>query len=311
MAHIARFIAATFVTSLLFCQSLAAQSEQSETSAQRSPWIFSGTGYGVHQDDADLKDSDGSFNVDRWFVNAGVTFAWSKRDMIGVTVGGGKDIYEFDGLGSFGGGQPWGNISDTRLTVLSRTGIGESSVLTIVPTVRVNGESGADTGDSTTYGLFAAVTWRMNPNLTIGPGVGVFTKLEGGTKVFPVLAIDWNITDRWNFSTSSGAGSSQGSGLTLSYKLNEDWSFGLTGRYEDLEFRLDEKGIEPGGIGSDKSLPLLASVKLKPNRYFSVSLFAGAQWMGKLELEDSHGHKIQESDYDPALLVGASIEARF
>ena len=317
MALITRFLAATIFTGFMFCQPLAAQSDQldpseaSEQPKQRSPWIFSGTAYGVHQDDADLTDTDGSFNVDRWFVNAGVTFAWSKRDMIGVTVGGGKDIYEFDGLGSFGGGQPWGDVSDTRLTILSRTGIGETSVLTIVPTIRVNGEDGADKGDSTTYGVFAALTWKMNKSLTIGPGFGLFTKLEGGTKIFPVLAINWDITDRWNFATGGGAGSSQGSGLTLNYKLNDVWSLGLTGRYEDLEFRLDEKGVEPGGIGRDKSLPLVASVKMQPNRYFSVSLFAGAQWMGKLELDDADGHKVQESDYDPALLLGATIVARF
>lgn len=308
MARISRFFVAAFGISLLFCQPLAAQSEQSK---QHSPWIFSGTGYGVHQDDADLTDTGGSFNVDRWFVNAGVTYAWSKRDMVGITVGAGKGIYEFDGLGSFGNGQPWGDISDTRLSMVGRMGIGETSVVTIVPTVRVNGESGANTGDSTTYGMFAAFTWQLSENLTIGPGLGVFTKLDDGVRVFPVLAIDWNITDRWKFSTGGGAGSSQGAGLTLSYKLNEDWSFGLTGRYENLEFRLDEKGVEPGGIGKDKSLPVVASVVLKPNRVFSLSLFAGVQWMGKLELEDASGHKIQESDYDPALLVGASIEARF
>lgn len=131
MAHTSRLFAATFFTSLLFCQSLAARSDQLEPSEQlnasnqRNPWVFSGAGYGVHHDNADLTDTGGSFSTDQWFVNAGVTFAWGERDMIGITVGGGKDIYEFDGLGSFGDGQPWDDISDTRLTLLSRTGMGK------------------------------------------------------------------------------------------------------------------------------------------------------------------------------------------
>ena len=332
MVHCPRLFTATLVTGLLFCHSLAAQSELSElaeltetpeTSEQpekpnqekqpkkRSPWIFSGTTYGVHQDEADMTDSGGSFSVDRWFVNAGVTFAWSRRDMVGVTVGGGKDLYDFDGLGSFGGGNPWGDVSDARISVVSRTGFGESSVLTIIPTVRINKENGADTGDSTTYGLFAAYTWRISKSLTVGPGFGVFTKLDDGTKFFPVLAIDWNINDRWNLSTGSGVGSSQGTGLTLAYKLNQDWSFALSGRYENLEFRLNEKGVAPGGLGHDQSFPLVASVNLKPNKLFNVSLFAGMNWFGQLKIEDPDGRKLQETDYDPALLVGVQFEGRF
>lgn len=305
MVHATRILAATLFTSVLLCHSPSSQAQS------QSPWIFTADALGVHQNDTDMTDTGGSFNVDRWFVSGGVTFAWNARDMVGVSIGGGKSIYDFDGQGGFAGGDPWNNVSDTRLTFIGRMGFGDTGVLTLVPTIRVNGESGASTGDSTTYGLFAAASWRLSESLTIGPGIGVFTRLEDGVRVFPVLAVDWDISDRWNLATGSGVASSQGPGLTLRYKLNDDWSFGLTGRYEDLEFRLDDKGVAPNGIGRDQSFPMVVSVQLKPNNTFQMSLFAGAQMMGQLRLEDSKGKKLQETDYDAALIVGASIEARF
>lgn len=273
------------------------------------PWIFTANAIGVHQSEVDMNDTGGSFYVDRWFVNGGVTFAWSARTSLGIVVGGGKAIYEFDGNGA-AGGDWWSDISDTRVSLVGRIGFGDTGVLTIVPTLRDNAEDGAGSGDGQTYGLFAAVTWRLSEELTIGPGIGVFSRLEDGTRAFPLLAIDWDISDRWNLATGNGVGSSQGPGLTLNYKLNDDWSFGLTGRYEDLEFRLDNKAIAPGGVGRDQAFPLVVSAALTPNPRLRFSVFAGASLLGKLEVKSLSGNKI-ESDYDPALLAGVSAEFRF
>jgi len=288
---------------MFFCQSVVAQTERP------SPWIYTANAVGAHQSEADLSDTGGSFNVDRWFVSAGVMYAWSARTSIGVSVGGGKAIYEFDGNG-VAGGDWWGDISDTRVSLIGRIGFGETGVLTVLPTFRNNAEDGAGSNDGETYGLFAAATWRLSESLTIGPGIGVFSRLEDSARVFPVLAIDWDISDRWNLATGNGVGSSQGAGLTLKYKLSDAWSFGLTGRYETLEFRLDNKGVAAGGVGRDQSFPLVAGAVLKPNRKLKFSVFAGVSLLGKLEVKDLSGGRI-ETDYDPALLVGASAEVRF
>lgn len=296
-------ITAPLFATLLLCQPVAAQAQRP------SPWIFTANAIGVHQSEADLNDTGGSFNVDRWSVNGGVTFARSDRTSLGVTVGGGKAVYEFDG-NSAAGRDWWGTISDTRVSLVGRMGLGDTGVLTIVPTLRYNSEDGAGAGDSQTYGLSAAATWRLSEDLVIGPGIGVFSRLENGARVFPLLAIDWDITDRWNLATGSGVGSSQGAGLTLNYKFNDDWSFGLTGRYEKLEFRLGNKGIAPGGVGRDQSFPLVVSAALTPNPGLRFSLFAGASLLGELEVKSLAGNRI-ESDYDPALLIGASAEFRF
>jgi len=278
---------------------------------QRGPWLFSVDGGGMHQSEADLSDSTGGFAMDRWFVSGSVNYGWSRRDSVGISIGGGQSNYDFNDESSFGGGAPWEKIDDTRVSLNGRFGFGETGSIFIIPTLRYNGEKDASSSDSRTWGLFAAATWKVKDNLTIGPGIGIFSRLENGTRVFPVLAIDWDISERWNLSTGRGLASSVGPGLTLSYKLNDDWSFGVAGRYENQEFRLDDDGPAPGGIGRDKSIPLVFSAALTPNEKLNFSVFAGIEFAGELRIRDALDVTVDKSDYDPALLVGVTFEVRF
>jgi hypothetical protein len=279
--------------------------------AQNGPWSFRIEGGAAHQSDSDLKDGGGKFSLDRWFVSAGIDYAWNQRNSAGISVGGGRSDYVFDEQTAFGGGNPWGEIEDLRLAVTTRFKISNTGTGILIPTVRTNSESGADSGDSRTYGLFAAVAWRVNEGLTIGPGIGMFSRLEDGTRIFPILVIDWDIGERWNLSTGRGLAASQGPGLTLSYKVSKRWKIGLTGRYEDLEFRLDDEGAAPGGIGRDQSFPLVLSGVFDAGPMASFSVFAGAELSGKLKLNNAFDELVDESSYDPAAIFGATVELRF
>jgi long-subunit fatty acid transport protein len=278
---------------------------------QEGPLTFRIAGGGVHQSEADLSDSSGGFALDRWFISAGIDYAWNLRNSIGFSVGGGRSTYEFNDTTGLGGGDPWNRIEDARVSVTWRFGFGETGSMIIIPTARFNGENGASSGDSSTYGLYAATAWRINESLTIGPGIGVFSRLEDGTRIFPILALDWDITDRWELATGRGLAASQGPGLTLGYKLNEDWTLGLAGRYEDIEFRLDDKGQAAGGVGRDQSVPLVFMATLEPSPKLRLSVFAGAEFNGTLKLKDAQGDVVDESGYDPAPIFGASFDFRF
>ncbi|MGA9575427.1 MAG: hypothetical protein WBS20_15915 [Lysobacterales bacterium] len=305
MIHSNSMITAVTLSAMLYAMPVSAQQQKT------SPWYFTIDGIGVHQSEAALKDSTGGFAKDAWFVSARVDYAWSRRDSIGLSVGGGLYNYDFNDETGFGGGEPWNKVDDARVSLSGRFGFGETGTVFIIPTLRFNGEKDASFSDSRTWGIFAAMTWQLRDDLNIGPGIGIFSRLENGTKVFPVLAIDWDISERWNLSTGRGLASSQGPGLTLSYELNEDWSFGMTGRYENVEFRLDDKGPAAGGIGRDQSIPLVFSAGLTPNKQMNFSVFAGLEFNGKLKLKDSTGTVVEESDYDSALLFGAAFMFRF
>jgi hypothetical protein len=303
-----RFTAVLTLLILLVSLSIG---ELAAQSSQDSPVSFTVDGAAVHQASSDLKDGGGDFDLDRWFLSAGINYSWNPRNSIGFTVGGGKSSYHFDPESGFGAGDPWDKVNDLRFSVPMRFKVSEKATAIVIPSVRFNGESGADTSDSRTWGLLAAVAWRLSSELTIGPGIGVFSKLDDGNRIFPVLAIDWDINERWNLGTGAGLAASQGPGLTLSYKVSEHWKIALSGRYEDLEFRLDEDGPAPAGIGRDQSFPLVLSAQVQPNPKITMSLFAGLEFGGKLKLKDSLGDLVAESSYDPAPLIGVRFAARF
>jgi len=277
---------------------------------QTSPFLFRVAGGGVHQTEVDLTDSSGGFSVDSVFIGASLDFGWSLRDSIGISIGGGKSSYEFNDSSAFGGGKPWSKITDTRLSLTWRTGLGERGSFFLIPTLRRDGSGSASSSDSTTYGLYAAAAWRLNESLTIGPGIGALTRLEDSTRFFPILAIDWDITERWNLSTGKGMAASRGPGLTLNYHLNDDWSLGVAGRYEDTEFRLGNKDPVAGGVGRDLSVPIVFLATLKPSPKLEFSVFTGVELFGTLKLKDPDGHVLDESNYDPAPLFGVTFEVR-
>lgn len=296
------YLLAWLIIGLLFAGQVAAQD------AASSPFLFQINGGGVHQAESDLSDSNGGFAVDRGFVSASFDFGWSQRDSIGISIGGGKSSYEFNAQSTFGGGQPWGKIQDSRVALTWRAGFGDRGSFFLMPALHMDGESGAS--DDTTYGVFAAAAWRLNETLTIGPGLGVFTRLEDSSRLFPILAIDWDISPRWNLATGSGLAASRGPGLTLKYQLNDNWDLGISGRYEDVEFRLDNKGPHAGGVGRDLSVPLVFLATLQPSPKLKFTVFTGIELFGTLKLKDQAGSILDESDYDPAPVFGATFEVR-
>lgn len=275
---------------------------------QTDPWSFDIEGGFAAQQEADFSDAAGGFSVDREFISAGLDYRWSFRDSVGVSIGGGNADYDFSGTV---GAAPWGKIEDRRISFSGRFALGETGSIFIIPTLRLNGESDARSSDSRSWGVMGGVAWRLDENLTIGPGIGVFGRIEDSTRVFPILLIDWNIGERWNLSTGRGLAASQGPGLTLSYRLAEAWSLRLTGRYEEIQFRLGDRGPAPGGVGTDQAIPLVLGAAWEPNPSVALSVFAGMEFGGGLELKDAAGRVLWTQDYDPAPLLGATFAFRF
>ncbi len=282
-------------------------------SAQPAPggWSFTVDGLYAVQGDADLGEDDGEFSLRRAYIAASLDYLWTPRTALGVSLGGGVTRYDFSGQTGLGDGEPWEDIEDWRLSLVSRFEINERVSGIVIPSYRVNRESGASSSDADTWGLLAGVSWRLRPGLTLGPGIGVFDRLEESTAVFPILVIDWDITERWNLSTGRGLAASQGPGLTLGYTATEAWTISLVGRYEQIDFRLDEQGPAPGGIGRDEVFPLVISADWSPHPGMRLGVFIGGEFGGELELADRFGDVIERSDYDTALIAGAGFMMRF
>ncbi len=252
-------------------------------------------------------EGGGKVSVARAFVGVGFTAPVAPGARMGLSVGAGATDYEF----SDGAQALWSGIRDARVSLPISFGLGDSARAIIIPSVRWNAEPDADLEDGQTEGVIATVFWRVSDSLTIGPGVGVFSELTDDTDVFPFLAIDWAITDRWSLTTGQGVGASEGPGIGLSYQTTETLDLGLAARYESTQFRLDDRGIAPDGIGEFQAVPVVLTLDWRPNPGVSVSAFAGVETGGEMTLRDEDGRIVQQNDVDTAAVLGAQVLVRF
>ena len=273
-------------------------------------WQISAEAGAVHQWQSGI-DEGGDLSVDAWSFRLGANRAWTSALRAGLSAGVGQRNYQFTGAAGFGGSRPWSDVRDARISASLNWQANERWNVFAIPTVRWSAETGAALDDGRTGGLLAAATYRVNDRLSIGPGFGVFSELEDETGWFPILAVDWQITDRMSLRTGRGFASTRGPGLALVWDASERWSFSVGGRYEKERFRLDDGGIAPDGIGQETSVPLYLGITRSFGRTASFSVIAGAKMGGRLRLEDDNGDLLEESDYDTAPFAGATFDLRF
>lgn len=280
--------------------------------AQPAPggWQFSAEAGALHQWESNIDDG-GKLSVDAWSLRLGASRVWTPKLRAGLSAGLGQNKYSFSGNTGFGGSRPWSNVREARLSASINWQANEQWNIFAIPTVRWAAETGATLDDGRTLGLLAAATYRVNDRLSIGPGVGVFSELEDSADWFPILAVDWQITERISLRTGRGFAATRGPGLVLVWDPSKRWSFSLGGRYEKDRFRLDDDGIAPGGIGQDRAVPLYLGVTRRFSPNGSLSFLAGTEVGGQLRLEDERGDLIEKSDYDIAPFAGAAFNYRF
>jgi hypothetical protein len=274
-------------------------------------WSFTLRGGYVHQFDADIDNNGGTFSVNRFVIQGGATYATENRRSVSLSLGYDFDGYDFSGEAGFAGLRPWGDINTVRLGVPISWGLDDKWTLFVIPNVRLTAERGARLGDSVQGGGFAGASFRVNDRLTIGPGVGVVTQIGDSPDVFPVLLVNWKITDSLSLETGRGLGATLGPGLFLNWEASGKWRFSLGGRYERLRFRLNDEGIAPEGVGEDRSFPIFVGVTHRFNRQVQASLSGGFELGGQFRLDDENGNEIIEEDYDTAGFVGITFRYRF
>lgn len=296
-----------FISTLITIPGLQA----AESKQQFGPWVWGLSGGAVHQFDADLSDADGEFNVTRGVVQASLGYAWDRRTSVSLSLGAGNSDYDFSPLATIDGQQPWEKIEDYRISLPVRFSPTENSNIIFIPSVRTAKESGASATAGRTEGFIGGMSWKLSETLTIGPGMGWFSEVGGGSNAFPILVVDWKITDKLSLSTGRGLAVSQGPGLTLDYQVAKKWRLGLSGRYEKSRFALSGDAAGAGDVGEDRSLPLVFSLNYSPWPRTSITAMWGAEFDGSLRLEDEQGRRIAKSDFDTAPVFGLSFSSRF
>jgi hypothetical protein len=144
----------------------------------------------------------------------------------------------------------------------------------------------------------------------LGAGVGIFSRLEE-VSYFPMVVIDWNITEQLRLSNPFHGGPTGPAGLELSYALDQSWEIAFGGAYRSLRFRLNDEGIASNSIFQEKAVPVWGRITSRFGSQVKVDLNAGAFLSGKLKIENQDGHEISEDQYDAAPFIALTVSLTF
>ena len=247
---------------------------------------------------SDLADQ-GSFSVDRGVVEYRLAKRLGKRWFAGFSAGYGEDRYRFDDTpASF---SPWQDIRSLQFGVALRYLADNSWTLFGLPVLRYAAEDNVSLDQGRELGLIAGASYRFNDRLTIGPGLGAFRGIGNEDDLFPVLFINWRMTETLSLETGRGLAATRGPGLALRWRPMQNWEFGVAARYEKYRFRL-ENGAD--SIGQDKSVPVIATAGWQPGAGLKLSALVGVETAGVLSVENSDGNLVGEQSYSTAPIAG-------
>lgn len=256
-------------------------------------------------------DGGGEFNVTRLGLSQDA--AITATDRLRLSFGSTYNYYNFDFSGSRGlaGLRPWRNINISNNSVRVSYALNENWGIFVMPIISYGAEFGAPFWDSLTVGGMAGVSYATGPDLRLGVGGFVGTRLEDSVIGYPIAFFDWGITERLRLTTlASGARNDFGPKAEISYDLGRGFKAATNVGFEFNRFRLDKNGNFPRGIGEFKALPWVARISYDVNKYITVNTYGGLLFFGSLELEDMNGKRIRKEDYDTAPFIGGSLTIR-
>lgn len=299
---------ALIATVLVLSAAPAALARQDQQPAKT--WEFRvGTGLS-HQFDGDI-DSGGEFNVTRVHGEFGATYTFNPDLKIDLSFGYEYSGYDFSGSSGFGALDPWEDIHSLRLRALLTARIDDQWSVFGGPVITLAGED-ADFDDGVSGGGLIGASYRVSDTLTLGGGIALISELEDDVAVFPVFVVNWNFAQDWTLRNSQATlGLGQGGGLEVAWEFADDWELGLGVQYQWRQFRLDDTGTAPNGVGEELSIPLYANATWQISPTAQLSMFAAVAVGGEIEVQDSSGSTISDQDYDPAGLLGARFTLRF
>jgi hypothetical protein len=277
--------------------------------AQESRWHPFITVTPVYEGKGDL-DRGGDFSVWRANLSAGAVRDLGGGNSAGVALSYDYADYSFSSPAAFGGVAPWDIVQRYGVAIPLSFALQDGWSLGVIPSVDWFRENGADTGDSLVAGAIVSATKRFADGNRLGFGVGVYDGIEE-TRVFPFLAVDWRLSDRWRIINPLAAGPTGPAGLELDYIFNNDWALGIGAAWRVTRFRLSESGPVPGGIGEERGAPVFLRATRNLGKQTSLHLYAGVVAAGEFRVEDSSGNVLRKEDYDPAPFLGVTFSGRF
>jgi len=205
---------------------------------------------------------------------------------------------------------PWGSVNTFHIVPNATILVGNHfSVVAAVP-IHYAGETGARR-NGLAAGISGLVRWQITDTFQIGVGIGVTSQLEDNAETFPIVSLDWDISDSLVFQTEGSW--IQGGNATLLWGPNKAIRLTVSAGYERNRFRLDDNGFrtDRNGIGEVTAVPLEVGVRFRlyERAFFDFRLGLGVA--GKLRVENDNGGELYEEDYDPSPRLALALTLPF
>ena len=232
----------------------------------------------------------------------------NKGTIVGVGIDYLHDSFNFDDNNVLAGQDPWSHINRINITARLSHNLNDKWTFIISPGINFSGESGSTFGESLTYRGIAGLTYKINEELLVGPGIIATTRLEEDFIAFPGLIINWKINDNTILSSIiTGIRPELGPVLSINHFFNRKLSGSFSISYEFSRFRLDDEGISPDGIGDVIALPVWISLGYYLSKSLKFEVYTGTAFLGEMELENDKGSRVGKDNFGPMFLLGAGV----
>lgn len=288
---------------------VAVGATQAQAQPQGTGWVPFASVTPVYQGKGDL---DGGGNYSAWstILRAGIQGDLGGGRRAGVVLNYDYTDYAFSSGGAFGAVAPWGAVQRYGVAAPLSFAVGDGWSLGLSPSVDWIHEKGADAGESLTWGAVALATKVFADGNRLGFGLGVFDRLDE-TSIFPLLIVDWKLSDRWRLVNPLPAGPTGPAGLELDYRFDGGWNLGLGAARRTTRFRLSAAGPVANGVGEERGVPVFLRATRSLGPAVRLNLYAGLVTAGQLRLEDASGNVLRQVDFGTAPILGATLAARF
>lgn len=274
-------------------------------SAQFAPAPFAIAG--EHQLSSDL-DGGGSFTRSSARIRLSAPLYLGDETIVGISGGYSYDLFDFSGTGT----DPWANINRARLGMVAKSDFGDGWSWIALPFVSMDGEEGADWNDSLTFGALGGAWYRYSDRLSIGLGAGFGTRLEDDSFAFPILFLDWKLTEDLTLTTMPPEGLRPGPGASLRWDVREELSIAFIYQFQSDQQRLVEDSLAAaGGVGEYRQQRVAVAATYRPTKNLSLTAHVGYGFGGAIEIFDSSGDSLSERDFDGSLVFGFEGGFRF
>jgi hypothetical protein len=261
------------------------------------------------QGEADL-DSGGTLDVQRAAIGLGMTMPLEGVGTLSFDLDYELSSYDFGGNTAFA--EEWEDVHQFAFAATVDVDLDNDWSIFGGPLIRYAGESGADLGDSLSFGGFAGLRWNPYDELTLGLGIALYEDVEDNVRVVPVIELDWQFTTDLTLRTTPTSFIDGSTEFELAWRASRDFELSGGAKLNSRRrFRLDDAGTLPDAVGQEEGrwLYVRGTWDLTPNT--EVAATVGLSLDPDLRLESSIGAPITETSYGERFTLGARLTMRF